>query len=415
MAKRKKKAKVKSAPKKKPVKKATSKKVVSKKAAVKKVVTKKATKKVEEVKEPIVEVKVEKVLVKPARKLPTEVKKEWVALFSGSGSEIVDIVERLGYWPGMIITNNHLKTSWDDDIVKREEAITDKKKKTVRTVNVTQSKTANFIHRYAKYDDSKVTLHEWNKGIPDSIKTEYDVAEGTPKFIVPVVSPPEVDVVDPPTLKVETSQSVSVDPPKQSPISESPAKSKQWVAMFSQSGSEIADLSERMGFWPNVIVTNNSDKSKWDKRVTERSEQGEYTDRFKVVVVTSQQAETANFLHNVSPKNALITLHGWLRIIPKDICEQYKIVNGHPSLINQYPELKGKDPQERWWADRDKYDNWYGSVVHDVVAEVDAGQIHAVNKRQLTAYEELDCNPYELFRQTSLNSWLKYFIKFPIK
>jgi len=185
---------------------------------------------------------------------------------------------------------------------------------------------------------------------------------------------------------------------------------KQWVAMFSQTGSEIANLAAALGYWPNLIITNNSDKSKWDSRIVNRC-------KFKsnVFVVNKEQAKTANFLHGTVRKDCLITLHGWLRIIPPDICDQYKIVNGHPGLINQYPELKGKDPQERWWVDRDKYDLWYGSVVHDVVAEVDAGQIHAVNKCQLTASEEINCNPYELFRQTSLDSWLKYFSKFPIR
>ena len=184
-----------------------------------------------------------------------------------------------------------------------------------------------------------------------------------------------------------------------------------WVALFSQSGSEIANLAKALSCWPDLIITNNSDKSKWDPRIVSRTKFSN-----NVMVVSNHQAKTANFLHNVGgSKSALITLHGWLRIIPPDICNQYKIVNGHPGLINQYPELKGIDPQERWWADRDKYDMWYGSVVHDVVAEVDAGQIHATDKCQLTAYEEMDCNPHDLFRQTSLNSWLKYFNKFPIR
>ncbi len=372
-------------------------------------------------------------------KLPTEQKKEWVALFSESGSEIVELVKDLGYWPGTIITNNFLKTSWDKEIVKREEAVTDKKKKTVHTVNVTQAKTANFIHRYAQFDDSQVTLHDWNKKIPAEIKTGYTITKGKPIFDVeeeaPIAGHPEVVVqeVDTPTdiqNQMEAAEKrvniigkngptgehykevkkVKVEPAP-SPIGIAPKVAKQWIAMFSQSGSEIANLSKALGYWPTLIITNNSDKSKWDPRIVERVKFAN-----KVMIVTHAQAKTANFIHNVGgSKDALITLHGWLRVIPAEICEQYKIVNGHPGLINQYPELKGIDPQERWWANRDKYNLWYGSVVHDVVPEVDAGQIHAVNKRQLTAYEELDCNPYDLFRQTSLNSWVKYFTKFPIR
>ena len=54
------------------------------------------------------------------------------------------------------------------------------------------------------------------------------------------------------------------------------------------------------------------------------------------------------------------------------MCEQYNIYNGHPGLITKYPELKGKDPQVR--AYEGKYET-AGSVIHEVVPEVDAGKI----------------------------------------
>ena len=30
----------------------------------------------------------------------------------------------------------------------------------------------------------------------------------------------------------------------------------RWITFFSQTGSEIADLSEEMGRWPDIIITN---------------------------------------------------------------------------------------------------------------------------------------------------------------
>ena len=76
---------------------------------------------------------------------------------------------------------------------------------------------------------------------------------------------------------------------------------------------------------------------------------------------------------------AIITLHGWLRIMPPSICEKFKIYNGHPGLITDYPELKGKDPQERMFNDGNY--TYYGSVVHKVVPEVDSGEIVSEVKR----------------------------------
>ena len=69
---------------------------------------------------------------------------------------------------------------------------------------------------------------------------------------------------------------------------------------------------------------------------------------------------------------AIITLHGWLRIMPKEVCERFSIFNGHPGLITEYPELKGKDPQIR--AFEGKYPVM-GCVIHKVTAGVDEGKI----------------------------------------
>ena len=96
---------------------------------------------------------------------------------------------------------------------------------------------------------------------------------------------------------------------------------QSWIALFSQSGSEIANLAKALGYWPNLIITNNSDKSKWDPRIVSRTKFSN-----SVMVVSNHQAKTANFLHNVrGSTSALITLHGWLRIIPPDISINIKL------------------------------------------------------------------------------------------
>ena len=70
--------------------------------------------------------------------------------------------------------------------------------------------------------------------------------------------------------------------------------------------------------------------------------------------------------------NAIVTLHGWLRIVPPYVCERSKIYNGHPGLITKYPELKGKDPQEKAFKLKHKT---IGCVLHKVSAGVDEGKI----------------------------------------
>ena len=143
---------------------------------------------------------------------------------------------------------------------------------------------------------------------------------------------------------------------------------RKWVAFFSQTGSEICQIAESLDRWPDLIITNKrpehlrtidpripQDKLRWTANKPELHEYQwllqEYTD-------------------------AVITLHGWLRIMPKEICDRFNVYNGHPGLITWYPELKGKDPQVRAYEGikEGKY-QVAGAVLHKVIPEVDEGHI----------------------------------------
>ena len=181
--------------------------------------------------------------------------------------------------------------------------------------------------------------------------------------------------------------------------------------MFSQTGSEVAALAKHLGQWPDVIITNNTDRSKWCKKLQElelRQKGKIYGGGPTIQVVSSIQARTANFLHNIEgSKSALITLHGWLRIVPKDICEQYEIVNGHPGLITTFPELKGKDPQQK------AYDGGYatiGSVVHKVTPIVDDGEVLEWTATYQDEFDNLD-DTFAKLKHTSYSAWVKFFDK----
>lgn len=133
-----------------------------------------------------------------------------------------------------------------------------------------------------------------------------------------------------------------------------------WVALFSQSGKEICDLSLSLGRWPDKIITNRKDLEGCDKRLP-----------FQNLIRLSNKPSVEEYIENL-PLSSLVTLHGYLRVLPKEICERYKILNYHPGLINLYPELKGLDPQKRVWEGEYPL---IGGVIHKVSAELDSGEI----------------------------------------
>jgi len=169
-----------------------------------------------------------------------------------------------------------------------------------------------------------------------------------------------------------------------------------WLALFSQTGSEIVKLSKEINRKPDYIVTNNfEDKIKYHPGIKEL----DTPVRAKHDVL--MQYLRVQTLHD--PKDVLITLHGYLRIIPSDICEKYEIVNGHPGYITAYPELKGKDPQVRTWEG--KY-MWIGCVLHKVTAGVDEGPVISQTGVPNTV-KSLD-EMYSKKKQMSLYLWTKF-------
>lgn len=146
-------------------------------------------------------------------------------------------------------------------------------------------------------------------------------------------------------------------------------KSFVWKALFSQSGSEIYEISKNLGRFPDAIITNKSPENleKINPALLEQA-----YDRFVFIprVATPLEYQTA-----IGHAN-LVTLHGYLRILPPETCFRYNIYNGHPGLITRYPELKGKDPQKRAWEDYSFNSRpYHGHVIHKVVSTVDEGDI----------------------------------------
>ena len=145
-----------------------------------------------------------------------------------------------------------------------------------------------------------------------------------------------------------------------------------WIALFSHTGSDIYNISEKIGRWPDKIITNKPPGSEdLHEGIISRfaSETGQE------LIYTADKPTTTAY-RQLFNEDSLITLHGWMRVIPGSICEEYNIYNLHPGLIRQYPELKGKDPQKKVVStpDEERYKK-VGCVIHKTVKEVDDGEI----------------------------------------
>ena len=120
-----------------------------------------------------------------------------------------------------------------------------------------------------------------------------------------------------------------------------------------------------------------------------------------------------HFLRETIEEGDLVTLHGYLKILPGDVLmtSGATFLNGHPGLITVYPELKGKNPQERFFKFQSErnYD-FIGSVVHYVVRDVDNGPVLAQSYDLVpdTFKGKLkEPDVYRILRRTSLEAWMK--------
>jgi folate-dependent phosphoribosylglycinamide formyltransferase PurN len=100
-----------------------------------------------------------------------------------------------------------------------------------------------------------------------------------------------------------------------------------WVTFFSQTGSEIYKISKKINRVPDVIITN-----KTKDKILEINEDlfFEHVDK----IVWLPKKPTIEEYRQAIPKDAFVTLHGWLRIIPPEICKEFEIYNLHPAPIH---------------------------------------------------------------------------------
>ena len=176
----------------------------------------------------------------------------------------------------------------------------------------------------------------------------------------------------------------------------------KWLALFSMTGSEIASLTTALGRGPDTIITDNVDEKESSIHSDIKGLQCLVKQSFK-----TNDKNRIKLYDKFFDGHDLITLHGWLNIVPPSICRKYSILNGHPGLITRYPDLKGRDPQFRTWTRLKRYE-YMGSVVHKVVPEVDCGEIVQVSEVPVTGGISLD-DVYKILTDTYKLAWINAF------
>jgi phosphoribosylglycinamide formyltransferase-1 len=170
--------------------------------------------------------------------------------------------------------------------------------------------------------------------------------------------------------------------------------SRPWIAFFSQTGSEIVEVSKLLGRWPDLIITNERPDH---LRKIHPALGG------KVVFVENKPTEEELSMILGQYGNPLVTLHGWLRIMPPYICNRFEIYNGHPGLITEYPELKGKDPQQKAF---DLGLESSGCVIHRVTEGVDEGEILRSRKVSIKGLEIGEL--FHILHSISVSLWVDF-------
>lgn len=185
---------------------------------------------------------------------------------------------------------------------------------------------------------------------------------------------------------------------------------RPWVAFFSQTGTEINNICKSLGIYPDAIVTNRHNTDGINKDLMTTTTFREYKLNRTIWYMLPTKPTLENYQQVLSHfEKPVITLHGYLRIIPKGICEKYEIYNLHPGLINKFPELKGFNPQEKAFKEGYKI---AGCVIHRVIPEVDAGEIIM---SQGVSIENKNLNEvYETLHDTAFDLWKSFFTAYNI-
>ena len=183
----------------------------------------------------------------------------------------------------------------------------------------------------------------------------------------------------------------------------------KWVAFYSQTGSEIVNISRAINRWPDLVVTNKQDDKNTHVELVQRIRQ-EDTELLTLPTWPKEMdytraADKLNYsiLNEDWRENVFVTLHGYLRILPPDFTRSSNIFNGHPGLITKHPELKGLDPQKKAWTENHIR---VGCVIHKVIPELDSGEV--VAEKMIHNNFETFIDMLDALHDTSSELWINF-------
>lgn len=170
----------------------------------------------------------------------------------------------------------------------------------------------------------------------------------------------------------------------------------KWVALFSQSGSELQAICNQINKWPDMIITNTKhevDSKCFPSDIFVHVAGMKYDDNFYNKILNA---------FDIASDDCIITCHGWLKIIPPATCRKYQIYNGHPGDIVKYPELKGKDPQKKAFNMKLTHS---GTVIHRVTEHVDSGPIVKHDVVKIVGCKTVD-DVIEKIKKQAVKQWI---------
>jgi folate-dependent phosphoribosylglycinamide formyltransferase PurN len=174
---------------------------------------------------------------------------------------------------------------------------------------------------------------------------------------------------------------------------------RTWVTLFSQTGTEIFNLSKQLGRYPDVIITNKQDLNQINPALL-----ANIPINTKFIKV-SEKPTVEEYIEYITD-NSFVTLHGWLRIIPSTVCDKYEIYNLHPANLIHNPNLKGKDPQKMAYEQKLIFS---GNTIHRCTAELDAGEIidHSYTSIEGLTLDEI----VRTLHEDATNLWYRFLKK----
>jgi len=107
---------------------------------------------------------------------------------------------------------------------------------------------------------------------------------------------------------------------------------RPWICFFSQTGSEIANIVKITNKIPDVIIFNSRNTSNICNELLDILKNNKH-----ICFVNLYNKPTCEEYEQILSKykSPLVTLHGYLRIIPEYICNKYEIYNLDNSRINK--------------------------------------------------------------------------------